>query len=253
MAMNPVRTIEDAEKTYMALRWLLAVIALAFPVALVGGGCWLKDITVLPQLSAYYFTPMGDLFVGMLCAVGVGLIAYKGFTDAEDMALNTGGVLVCLVAVFHMHTADAINCLRIGPATPDAQYLLRSIEIGAPGWLHFTCAVLFYVALGYVMVFCSHASLSALHAPQWVKQRYRRAYTVLGVSFVLSVIVSFAIYEITQRGCGNRWILVAEVLGLMCFGAFWILKTIEIRKSGADKLRSQFDRKARQPAFRELW
>jgi len=242
----------DAEKTFMTLRALLAGTAVAFPVALVGGGWVLADLNVLPQLSAYYFTPLGDLFVGMLCAIGIGLIAYKGFTDAEDIALNIGGVLICLVALFHMQPELALNCFAKAD-NPPSGYLLRSLQFHVPSWLHFACAVLFYAVLGYVMIFCSHASL-VLQSSANAVRCYRRLYTSLGAGFVVSVVLSFVIHKLMpDEGCGNLWILVAEVLGLLCFAAFWIVKTHEIARSGADKKRGHINRKMAAPNVRSLW
>lgn len=245
-------TVLDAEKTYMTLRKLLAGTAVALPLALVGGGWGLADLHVLPQLSAYYFTSVGDLFVGMLCVIGIGLIAYKGFTDAEDIALNIGGVLICLVALFHMEPKLALQCFVKADIDP-SEYLLRSLQFRVPSWLHFACAVMFYVVLGYVMIFCSHASL-VLQSSAKAVRLYRRLYTSLGTGFVVSVVLSFAIYKLMpDEGCGNLWILVAEVLGLLCFAAFWMVKTHEISRSGADKKRAHINRKMAAPNVRSLW
>lgn len=50
------------------------------------------------SLSAYYYTAAGPVFVGALCAIGVCLIALRGFTDAEDVCLNLAGVSAPMVA-----------------------------------------------------------------------------------------------------------------------------------------------------------
>jgi hypothetical protein len=52
-----------------------------------------------PSVSAYYYTFSHAPFLGALCAVGLGLIAYKGSTATEDVLLNTAGFLAFVVAL----------------------------------------------------------------------------------------------------------------------------------------------------------
>jgi hypothetical protein len=50
------------------------------------------------SLSAYYYTAAGPVFIAALSAIGVCLIALRGFTDAEDVCLNLAGISVPMVA-----------------------------------------------------------------------------------------------------------------------------------------------------------
>jgi hypothetical protein len=53
-------------------------------------------------MSAFYGAYDGDMrnwFVGTLCAVGAFMVLYKGFTFAEEMALNAAGLSAALVAM----------------------------------------------------------------------------------------------------------------------------------------------------------
>jgi hypothetical protein len=52
-----------------------------------------------PSISAYYYTTSHAAFIGSLCAVGLGLITYKGSTATEDVLLNSAGFLACVVAL----------------------------------------------------------------------------------------------------------------------------------------------------------
>ena len=45
-----------------------------------------------PSISAYYYTPVRAVFVGVLVTMGVCLIALKGSTEAEDVLLNVAGI-----------------------------------------------------------------------------------------------------------------------------------------------------------------
>ena len=72
--------------TYRYVRLcLIAVVAgLLASVTLTGApqGCWQTSI------SAFYFTATHAVFIGALCAAGLGMIAYKGVTSPEDILLN---------------------------------------------------------------------------------------------------------------------------------------------------------------------
>lgn len=50
------------------------------------------------SLSGYYYTAAGPVFVAVLGAIGVCLIALRGFTDAEDVCLNLSGISAPMVA-----------------------------------------------------------------------------------------------------------------------------------------------------------
>jgi hypothetical protein len=88
----------EAVKTwrYLRLAMVVLVVGLAASVlyehAQVAGGCWQGS------LSGYYYTPVRNVFVGTLVAIGVGLIALKGNTDWEDTLLNLAGACAPVVA-----------------------------------------------------------------------------------------------------------------------------------------------------------
>ncbi|GAA1671349.1 hypothetical protein MMUR_47970 [Mycolicibacterium murale] len=87
----------DEVWTYRYLRIGLvgAVVFLAVSVAITTAttGRW------QPSISAYFYTTSHAALTGALCAVGLGLIAYKGSTATEDVLLNSAGFLAFIVAL----------------------------------------------------------------------------------------------------------------------------------------------------------
>lgn len=80
---------------YLTLRKAVGVIGIALPIVLATGR-WLIDAPgILSSISAYYHSPMRDVMVGSLCAIGVFLLSYRGY-DRFD---NWLGNLACLFAV----------------------------------------------------------------------------------------------------------------------------------------------------------
>ena len=55
--------------------------------------------SVLPSISAYYYTPAQAIFVGAIIALGVAMIALRGLDDIEDIILNLGGMFAPVVAL----------------------------------------------------------------------------------------------------------------------------------------------------------
>jgi hypothetical protein len=84
-------------KTYRYLR--VGIVAMA---VLLGVSLTVEIVTstdpVLGSISAYYYTPVRNVFVGALTAIGLGLIAIAGRPGWEDSMLNLAGMLAPLVA-----------------------------------------------------------------------------------------------------------------------------------------------------------
>jgi hypothetical protein len=88
---------ETLVKTYRYLRSAMVALVLCLTVAVVHQS--VKQGSILPSISAYYFTSAQAIFVGALIAIGVCMIAIRGTTDADDVLLNLGGMLAPVVAI----------------------------------------------------------------------------------------------------------------------------------------------------------
>ena len=100
-----------AVKTYRYLRISMvgAVVLLGVSVLIERSkvDCWQTSV------SAYYYTPVRAIFVGMLMAIGLCLIVIKGSTAWEDATLNAAGMLAPIVAV--VPTTDVGECWSQSP------------------------------------------------------------------------------------------------------------------------------------------
>jgi hypothetical protein len=90
-----------AVRSYRYLRLAMVAMVLGLAVAVVHEvlrtGCWQTS------LSGYYYTPVQNLFVGALVAIGVCLVSLKGNTDSEDVLLNFAGICAPFVALVPIH------------------------------------------------------------------------------------------------------------------------------------------------------
>jgi len=86
-----------AVKTYDYLRIALAALVLLLYTSVVLEW-WAAGRCLQPSISAYYYTPVHAVFIGVLVTMGVCLIALKGNTDGEDVLMNLAGMLAPGVA-----------------------------------------------------------------------------------------------------------------------------------------------------------
>lgn len=84
-------------KTYRYLRVGIVAMGVLLGVALTMEVVTSPD-PLLGSISAYYYTPVRNVFVGALTAIGLGLVAIAGRPGWEDSMLNVAGMLAPVVA-----------------------------------------------------------------------------------------------------------------------------------------------------------
>ena len=233
---EPIDLSDHMLSTYKTLRVVLVIIALAFPWVLWIGGRFVFDrVDLQPSMSDYYHassasidkrdsdglagrTPdplnsgrgiMRNWFVGVLFGVGALLAVYKGFRPAENLALNLAGIFAVLVAV----------CPNVWEGEDN----------GPP--LHGVFAVCFFLCIAYVCIFCASATLSLVKEDK--RDRFRKAYKFLGWAMVASPVVAVILtYALQHR---QSYIFFAEACGVYAFAIYWLVKTVEISQTNADR------------------
>jgi len=152
-------------ETYFVLRMVIAVGAIGLPVALVG---WAavdpEPAAAVTSLSAFYYTPARGLFVGTLVAIGVALVAYRGYTRGENRLLNAAGTLAMVAAL----------CPTEDPASPGA----TPVSV-----VHAVAAAAFFVLAALSIFFYGQQTLGSIPDPG-LRGRYRTGYRIL-VALVL--------------------------------------------------------------------
>lgn len=88
---------ETLVKSYRYLRSAMVGLLLCLAVSVLRQS--VQQGSILSSISAYYYTPAQAIFVGVLIAVGVCMIALKGTKQEEDVLLNIGGMLALVVAI----------------------------------------------------------------------------------------------------------------------------------------------------------
>lgn len=194
-------------ETYFVLRMVIAGGALVLPPALLLWAGLDPDLDMADSLSAFYYTPARGLFVGTLVAIGVALVAYRGYTRGENRLLNAAGVLAVVVAL--APTRD--------PAAPG---------LDAANVVHAAAATLFFVHAALSIFFYGQETVGEIRDPE-LRRRFRGTYRLL----VVLVLVLPAAALILAGWAGSPGALFAvEAAALYAFAAFWIVKTYELSR-----------------------
>jgi len=230
----------------------VGIIGMIFPFVLWGVGRIYYKIPLAPSMSAYYHTtincrdphsvdtcnaevthpdadhpevtkiedpppgigPMRNWFVGGLFIIGACLFLIHGFSIWEKILLDVAGALACMVA---------LNPMPWKIVTP-------------PGFpIHYVSAVSFFVMIALVALFCSRKTLHYFpHGPGRKRKVrfYKQSYLILGLLMAASPMTSRVFNDVTGQSSRGFWM---EAFGIMAFGAFWLLKTLEFHQSQIER------------------
>jgi hypothetical protein len=247
--VNPIQKLMLS--MFIHLRIGVGVVGLSLPWVLLIGG-WAIGVSFAGSMSAYYHAtpshdgvpgcslpkctgpkcaltpsnsacqtqgegPMRNWFVGNLFFIGAAMFLMKGFSRWENWALNIAGIAAPCVALFPM----GWPCTACG-------FSIHS--------LHYPSAITFFVCAGFTCVFCSEKTLKYIPVtlPNYKKvvAFYRRWYRILGTIMLVTPAVAWVVTHITRDDHAAFYL---EAAGVMAFGAFWLFKTFELKRSDIER------------------
>lgn len=198
-------------ETYFVLRLVIAIGAMILPVGLIVWATTAPSVSMQNSISAFYYTPARGLFVGVVVAIGVALMAYRGYTRGENILLNTAGTLAIVVAL--VPTVD--------PALPGQN---------AGNIVHAVAALAFFILAALSIVFYGHETVSDLPSRS-LRRRYRAAYRVITVVVLVLPVIAFLLAWAVEP---TVTLFVVEAVALCAFATFWLVKTYELARSHVD-------------------
>ena len=195
-------------ETYFVLRMVIAGGAVALPPALLVWAVVDRRVDAVNSLSAFYYTPARGLFVGTLVAMGVALVAYRGYTRGENRLLNAAGALAMVVALF-----------------PTEDPALRGLNVVSV--IHAVAAVSFFVLAALSILFYGQQTISSI-PNQDLQRSYLLGYRILVVLLLLLPALALLIAWVMDS---TMWLFLVETAALYAFATFWIVKTYELKYS----------------------
>jgi hypothetical protein len=209
--------------SYLMLRKLVGWIGILLPFVLIVGNAVMSEGRP-DSMSGYYYTPMRNIFVGALCALGVFLIAYDGYDNVDRWITNIAGLCAIGVAfcptkpsghmatwqnavgdihvVFAICTFTALGLMALrfakGGQTPEGQKTLGQVRHG----------------LGF----------AATPTPTTPKSEIM-AYRVCGF-LILACVLLAALSNLLPSSVFVNWpvLFILEAAAVVAFGVSWFVK-----------------------------
>ena len=210
--MSEFRASAQWLMSYKDLRKAVGLIGMSLPIILILGKMAIERQTgVASSISSYYFTVVGSVFVGSLCAIGVFLIFYRGPEPIDNYMGHIAGIAAIGVAL--LPTTPA-------PVVPAAYQTF-------PGWVattHLVCASIFFLALAYFcLVLFVKTKPGAEPTPK--KLVRNRIYKICGYVIIASLIL-IALSLLLEEEQRRRFavFLVLESVAVFAFGVAWWVK-----------------------------
>ena len=131
--------------SYLFLRQMVGWIGTLLPIVLLVGNAISSSAPRPDSISGYYYTDMRNIFVGALCALGVFLVAYRGYDDVDESITNVAGFAAIGVAL--CPTKPAV-CTAGAGACPASSVARLSTSQQVVGDIHLALAAIALIALG---------------------------------------------------------------------------------------------------------
>ena len=208
--MNPLPpSTRTLVVSYLGVRRAIGGVGLALPI-LLGPVGWLLGIPIQDNMSSYYHTPLRDVFVGCLCAIGIFLFCYRGYDWIENWTANFGCLSALGVALCPLDAGD----------DPLHQ---RSVL----GYLHSFSGGMFFLTLAFYSLYHFPRSESDGVAPHVAQRNF--VYRASGLVILLSMLAMGAYLFLLPVGAKRRFneynaLFWMEWVAVWAFAAAWLTK-----------------------------
>jgi hypothetical protein len=204
--------------SFLTLRKAVGILGMALPFVLLLGYLFFeKGCKFPPSISHFYYTDMGNLFVGVLCAVSLFLFAYNGYDEKDKWSAKLGGLFAACVAMFptDYNSYAAVDCSRIA-----------RVENAFFNTMHYGASVLLFLTFAYFTLFL-FTKTKQTGDVKGNKRTRNRIYITCGIIILVSI------SGIALIGIVPKWydalahlypIFVLETIALLAFGYSWLIK-----------------------------
>jgi hypothetical protein len=207
-------------RSYLILRTSVGALGVALPFVLVlCDGLWFDgDPFPRNSLSAYYYSGMRDVLVGVICSIGIFLLAYKVAESNLDNTLSSfAGIAAIGIALF----PPAL------PATGTRSSLQEHLGEAVAAQLHFLTAAAFIVALGVLSVLFGVREGKRDAKVGKRSPKFWRIYHYVCAGVIAVALLWMGLTELFEFG-PRQALLYGEAVSLLAFGASWFWKGLEL-------------------------
>ena len=228
-------------RSYRTIRLVVGGLGILLPVLLILGEAYYLPgpLHVRGSLSAYYHTSMEDVFVGVLCVIGVLLATYmSGEPRTWDFRVSLlAGIAVLGVVFFPMARTDlppgSPPCGTL-PAPPGCTFVEQALGEQRTAQIHLVCAGVFIACLMLMsMLFAASQVLPDTEAPDAFERRPRRPAVFWTHAACALAILAGGLWAVVGGVLGIDIgglppVYLGEVVCVWAFGISWLLAGISL-------------------------
>lgn len=221
----------DLVLSFLAVRRAIGALGFFLPLALLAYG--LLDGRLLTSISAAYYSPMRDIFVGTLIAQAVFLWSYEGFRpDAGDRITDKGtarvaAVAIALVALVPTSPDEKAPEIPDDPLCTVLECLLNQGERDWSSLVHLGAAAVFFAALAvYCLVLFTKGAVDGAE-----KDASNRIYRLCGWTIIASIglVGLLFVTGLDDRLAALRPVFWLETAATFAFATSWMVKGDALR------------------------
>ncbi len=199
--------------SYRTIRRSIGWLGISLPAALLTCEALFGCFELQPSISHYYYTISGCLFIGILCAVGLFLICYKGFGRLDDRATNLAGMLAFGIVLSPTNRWGKTTCSVFA-------YADNAIR----NTIHYACASLFFITLAGISFYLFTATdKDHITTAKVARNKLYRWCGRIILCFILLVPIC-ANDHLLGRYCPYWTTFFLEWGALISFGISWLVK-----------------------------
>jgi len=198
---------------YLLLRFVIGAMGMALPVIL-----FLATWGIQPSISHYYYTNMGNVFVGYIIVLSVFLFAYPGYEKDHffSKAAFLFGCIFALLPTKYLGTLNPPLCHVVFPYKPEIA-----------GKVHLVCASLFLVILMIYSIYLFVKPNKFLHPKSDNPKKTLRnwVYIICGFIMAADLLALLILFLISSPLIDATPVVYwGEVIALEFFGFSWLVK-----------------------------
>ncbi len=188
-------------------------------------GIYSPEENLKDSISHFYYSTVGELFTGSLCAVALFLFCYRGypkpksgkyrFIPGDSFMANFAAVMALLVVIFPTSSSEINDNLR------------SFIASEYTGYIHYGAAVLFFTTLSLI----SFVNFRRTKFPeQFGKMKSHPIYKTCAIIMMICMLSLFIVFILERNGVNIDWAekinltYWLETIMLIAFGTSWIIK-----------------------------
>ncbi len=197
--------------SFLGIRRAIGLLGFSLPLILGPIGYWVFGVPIQDNMSSYYHTVLRDVFVGVMCSIGVFLFCYRGHDRWESWNGNVGCAAAIGIAIF--------------PLDPNSDPLLQRSILG---YLHTLSGGLFFFSLAIYSIFFFPATCDdQLEAFELTRCNY--IFRLSGL-VLLSSIIAMGVYlfllpsDIRRTLTDYKFLFWMEWVAVWAFAGAWLTK-----------------------------